>query len=100
VRNGYINCLIDFSEQGELIEDMELLMHLADHTWTHLHQLPQRKVLKFSLLLLAETIGRELQLLLEDSNRFLRLVQQFLNILLHLTAILILEITNVLQFLQ
>ena len=40
VSDRYINCFVDLSEEGELIEDIELLVHLGDHCWTHLHQLP------------------------------------------------------------
>ena len=52
------------------------------------------------MLLLAEAVRGELQLLLKDCYRPLRLVEQFLYIFLYFTAILIFKITNVLQFLQ
>ena len=39
VSNRYVYCFVYFSEEGELIKDIELLVHLGDHSWTHLHQL-------------------------------------------------------------
>lgn len=39
VSNRYVDCFVYFSEEGELIKDIELLMHLGDHSWTDLHQL-------------------------------------------------------------
>ncbi len=40
VSNRYVYCFVYFSEEGELIKDIELLVHLGDHSWAHLHQLP------------------------------------------------------------
>ncbi len=100
MRNWYINCLVDFPEEGELIKDIELLMHFRYRCRAHLHQLPKGEILELFLLLFTEAVWGKLQFLLEYGDRFLRFVEQFLNIFLNLTATLVFEITNVLQLLK
>ena len=96
VSDRYVDCFVYFSEEGELIKDIELFVHFGDHSWTHLHQLPKWEIFKLALFLFAKAVGGELQLLLEHCDWLLGFVEQLLNILLNLTAILILKITNIL----
>lgn len=36
-----VNGFVDFSDKGEFVEDVELLVHFRYHVWAYLHQLPE-----------------------------------------------------------